>query len=40
MKNAYQWEKSAVETYKTLKKLNKLDDLVNFLLRLQEVFTE
>ena len=40
IKDAQIWENSAVETFNTLKKMNKFDDIKSYLKRMIEVFNE
>jgi hypothetical protein len=40
IKNVGLWEHSAIDTFKTLTKLGKLDDIKNFLKKIIEVFIE
>lgn len=40
IKDIQQWDRSAVETYKTLCKLGKFEDVKQFLKKMTEVFLE
>lgn len=40
IKNVIVWEKSAIETFKTLYKLGKLDDIKSYLKKMIEVILD